>query len=406
MRRSMLSAVLLALLGSVLAPAATYAATITVTTRADDLNGSPSCSLREAILAASTDTPVSGCVAGSTTGTDTINLPAGTYILSRVGAEEDDSATGDLDIHSTIKLVGAGSSSTIISGNRTDRVLHVLAPGQLTLEHVTITNGLVFDGPGGGIYNVGTLSIVHSVVRQNTADGLGGGLATVGTLTVRDSSIAENEASNGGGGGIMVNQSGSANVIRSTIAHNRALGGRGGGLAVFDGTATLTNTTVSGNLAPSEVAEYAGGVSAFSGTISLRDSTIAANVGGTGGVTGPVTLQGTIVAENVGERGAPDCLGTITSLGFNLIGSTTGCTLKGRNDGNHLNVDPNIGPLQQNGGPTATHALLPGSLAIDTAEGQCTTSDQRGIERPKDGTGDGKALCDIGAVERQSASRP
>lgn len=118
-------------------------------------------------------------------------------------------------------------------------------------------------------------------------------------------------------------------------------------------------------------------------------------------------------ANFAGEVIPTDCGGVgFTSLGHNLVGLDTGCPVDGSGD---QTVDPDtvftalIGPLQHNGGPTETHALLAGSAAIDAGDPQCSdpqgvplTTDQRGSPRPVDGNGDGLPVCDIGAVEFQA----
>ena len=102
--------------------AAAAGATITVNTTDDELNADSDCSLREAVQAANTDAAVDGCTAG--TGADTIVLSAGTYVLSPGStADEDNNASGDLDVLSDITIEGAGAATTVIDGNGTDRVL-------------------------------------------------------------------------------------------------------------------------------------------------------------------------------------------------------------------------------------------------------------------------------------------
>src|SRR5262249_52447668 len=117
------------------------------------------------------------------------------------------------------------------------------------------------------------------------------------------------------------------------------------------------------------------------------------------GPPGPLTFKNTIIANNVGTPGA-NCqivLGTFTSHGQNLESADT-CSL---NPGIDLvNTDPMLGPLQFNGGPTLTHALLPGSPAIDAGDNtECPATDQRGVSRPLDAVTAGVAVCDIGAFE-------
>ena len=125
--------------------AAAGGATITVNTTDDELNADSDCSLREAVQAANTDAAVDGCTAG--TGADTIVLSAGTYVLSLSTADEDNNASGDLDILSDIVIEGAGASTTVIDGNGTDRVLDLDNGSSLAISDVTISNG----DPGNGL---------------------------------------------------------------------------------------------------------------------------------------------------------------------------------------------------------------------------------------------------------------
>ena len=152
-----------------MAPA--YAATITVNTFDDELNGDGDCSLREAIQAANTDTPVDACTPGS--GADTITLPAGTYTLSIAGAGEDANATGDLDITDDLTIIGANARLTIIDGNGLDRVFEVFDGTTVHISDLTITGGSGDrDSFGGGIFNSGTLTLTNVSVSDNrTSEG-------------------------------------------------------------------------------------------------------------------------------------------------------------------------------------------------------------------------------------------
>lgn len=179
--------------------------------------------------------------------------------------------------------------------------------------------------------------------------------------------------------------------------------GVGGAFYTFGGTVTLQNSTVSGNSAYrcSEVCDGTGGaIVNGSGNLAMNNSTVSGN--SAGGIVngGTATLQNSIVANNSGSN----CGGTITSDGYNL--SSDG-TCKFDKAGDLDNHDPMLGPLQNNGGPTPTMALLSGSLAIDAGnpsgctdgQGQLLKTDQRGQPRPnKEDTGG----CDMGAYERQS----
>jgi hypothetical protein len=185
-------------------------------------------------------------------------------------------------------------------------------------------------------------------------------------------------ACNASGGGFLLPFD-TLTLTNSTVTGNTAscsgtgCGAAGGGLTNrSDATLTLTNSTVSGN------------------TVSCSGASCATQGGGLINVSGTVTLQNTIVAK---QLAGPDCAGTITSNGFNLDSDNT-CQLTQPSDKPNVS-NPLLGPLQDNGGPTQTHALLPGSPAIDAVTSGCPppATDQRGVARPQG------AACDIGAFE-------
>ena len=320
------------------------AATFTVTKTADTADGvcDADCSLREAIIAAN-----ASAVA------DTIELPAGTYTRTIAGANEDLAATGDLDIaggsaSGGLTINGDGAVTTIIDGGDLDRVFHVRS-GTVSISGVTIQNGS--GGEGGGIYNVGTLTLTNSTVSGNTAPSNGGGIYNYSTLTLTNSTVSGNAAPTDGGG-----------------------------IYNFGGTLTLTNSTVSGNTATSS----GGGIynSSHSYTLAtLTNSTITNNSAGSGSGGGIaragstsnfVNLKNTIVANSTSGG---NCLGTMASNGNNLDSDGT-CGLAGPTD--QTNTNPQLGPLADNGGPTQTHALLAGSPAIDAGNNAgCPATDQR-----------------------------
>lgn len=166
----------------------------------------------------------------------------------------------------------------------------------------------------------------------------------------------------------------------------------------YDGSSTLLNVTISDNSA-----NYGGGMYNFEGgSAMLTNVTFSSNSATVGGGifalgSGSLILKNTLLTGGIASSG-PDCSGTLTSYGYNLILDTTGCTLVGDETGNIYGLDPLLGPLADNGGYTLTHALLPGSPAIDAANeidvsGNLVIQDQRGVTRPQ-----GPAN-DIGAYE-------
>lgn len=421
------------------------AATIEVTTTDDefaDPGPGSGCSLREAVRAANADVPYGGCPAGD--GSDTIVLGAGTYGLTLPGTLEDAAAAGDLDILEDVTITGAGAASTTIDGGGLEHVLHVDPnPGgdgpSLTLTGVTIRGGVAPMGEpnGGGIYveYEGGLSLDRVLITGNRARDTGGGLQANddGLVTVTNSSISGNVSDNqaagignwndsvttlsnstvhgniaeSGGGGIINENSAALTITNSTISENVSTMGEGGGIHINnDGSLTITNSTISGN----EAEESGGGINVGGDqpTVTLMNVTIAGNVadrdgsdnGDGGGISieppylGTFTLKNTLIGDNTdatsgGGTVRHDCsaevLGPVTSQGHNLVEDTSGCTLVGSTIGNILGSDPMLGPLADNGGPTMTRALLPGSPGIDAADPAAgPPTDQRGAPRNPD----------------------
>ncbi|MCL4302756.1 MAG: tandem-95 repeat protein [Anaerolineae bacterium] len=356
--------------------------TLIVTTMADELNNNDKCSLREAIIAANTNKAVGACPAGNSYYDDTIILDSGTYNLTIPGKNEDAATTGDLDIKSKIKIVGASDGQTVIDASGlSDRVFHILGYGKAVISKVTIERGS--GSYGGGIYNVGTLTLNHSSVLSSTASGnFGGGLKNDGTATLNNSTVSGNSAEYGGG----IYNRGSLILKNSTLSGNTAK--KYGGGIKNQGTLKLNNTTISANISE----DKGGGVLNYSyGKTYLKNTIIAGN-------SAPDSTQADCGYLSTGSQ-------SFYSQGYNLVGP--GCPSNGTGD--QTAADPRLGPLQNNGGTTFTHALLPDSPAIDggnpngckDSSGDLLKTDQRGEPRPVDGNNDTTVRCDIGAFEAQ-----
>lgn len=381
-------------------------------------------------------------------GPNTIILPAGTYTLTIGGAGENAAQTGDLDITDDVSLFGAGAATTIIDAKGLgDRVFDIRKNTvTVTLSGVTIQNGTV-SATGGGINNIGTLTLNNCVVSDNQAIGSatdGGGVYNTGLLTLSNSSILNNTASGDGGGiantgalvagqctisgnkttgntdggGINTIGSSSSFISNSTLSGN--LAGRDGGAihAGASGGVSLINSTISGNMANVDGGGiYANSPASSTGYIQLSNVTVTNNTadadnngtGDGGGIrsaaANSLDIFETIIAGNTDRGGqSPDCASVASGLGsggYNLIGKGDGCIGQFANTdlvgSIAVPLDPHLGPLQNNGGPTQTHALLAISPAIDVGLFSLS-KDQRGYPRING--------SDLGAYEFGSALTP
>lgn len=318
-------------------------------------------------------------------------------------------------IYSNTDLVLADSNLYFNTAGRHGGGLFTDAPADVTNTYFA---GNIAGERGGGVATFDTVSLTDCTLELNIAGTYGGGLymytegAVVdafrtdfignvatdgggiqnfwGDLTLRQVGMWDNMASADGGG---IDNQGIMLVKRSAIYSNSAVTGAGIHNYGFNADATVENTTISGNAATG-----AGGGVYSSVLIDFNNVTIANNTGTVGGLSaaGTTTMTNTIVGDNLDLAGAAsDCVGSITSNGYDVIESIAGCVIAGPATANTYGVGPGLGALAYNGGRTPTHALLAGSPARNTGNNAtCLAADQRGTSRPLGGT------CDRGAYER------
>ncbi len=281
--------------------------------------------------------------------------------------------SGELQITKNLTISGPGAAGLTISGGGLQRVFSVGSGISLVLRDLTVSAGSASSGAG-LLNNGGAVTINSCEFTSCASSGSGGAVYNQsGDLTITNSAFSGNTALNGGA---LFNELGSASITNSTVSGNTAsepATGAGGGIFNSSGTLTLVNSTISGNSAAA-----AGGIHNGSGTVTLKSSIVAGNTAG----SGPDLGSGTFVSE-----------------GYNLIQNSGAATITGPATADIYSQDPVLGPLQANGGPTRTMAILAGSPAINAVPagangcGTAITTDQRSMTRPQ-GTS-----CDIGAYE-------
>ena len=332
------------------------------------------------------------------------------------GDASNDDVTDSLNVTDVGASFGgtAGAFDDLLDDN--SRVLNFSSlSGDLTLDGVTVTGGRT------------TVSNVYDPtipLLENIQSGGGIRFVSNGLLSVNNSVVSGNSTAGvfADGGGIFT-ESGDVTLTNSTLSGNSTSGdyAYGGGVRSFTGVVTLTSSTLSGN-STAGVGSRGGGIFTFFGDVTLESSTLTGNeaalAAGGGAFINSIALQPTnftiensIVAGNLGSVALPNVgdasdfeLDPDAQLTVNnsLIGAT-GLTIGGT--GNQIGtlanpINPLLGPLTDNGGPTQTHALLPGSPAINAGDDSVTqTEDQRGLARNVNGV-------DIGAFELQPAGPP
>jgi hypothetical protein len=331
------------------------------------------------------------------------NAPAGGTITfaAALAGQAITLTNGQLAVNKDLTINGPGARVLTVQRSTADdapdfRIFKIEAGTTVNISGLTIANGRLSSldlerevSSGGGILNQGTLTLDGVTVTANFAN-FGGGVANLrGTVNLRNSTVSHNMVANKGGGFYNYGTDGTAilTLTNSTVSVNGAFVGEGGAIL-------------------NEVEVFRSG----SAQLSLVNCTVSANTADSGGgifnscdfnLQAKVTLSSTIVAHNNADSG-PDIGQTIKDAAvsgtYSLVEQAGFVFSSGSN--NIIGLDPMLGPLADNCGPTDTHALLLGSPAIDAAPCSGVTNDQRGVVRPQ-----GPA-CDIGAFEVQADTTP
>ena len=292
--------------------------------------------------------------------------------------------TAELVINKNITVNGLGADLLAVSRAQNApafRIFHVLSAHTVVIRDLTISNGFAAQfGCGGGILDEGSmLSLINCTVSGNSTDGTGGGICADAnaTLTIDSSTLSGNYAGDYGGG---IANAGTLTINNSTLSGNRGEFTAGAILNGFNGDPSLTinNSTLSGN-----TTQLHGGGIWTSGQSAITNSTLSGNTGPNGGAInnrlGTLEIKNTILKRGESGSNIVNDSGTVTSHGYNLSNDDGSGLLTA--PGDQINTDPLLGQLQNNGGPTFTHALLLGSPAIDTGDPNFTPPpffDQRG----------------------------
>ncbi|MGC3960768.1 MAG: immunoglobulin domain-containing protein [Verrucomicrobiota bacterium] len=347
--------------------------------------------------------PLQAQLNAATNGT-VISLPAGTY-------------TENLVLDREVTLVGSWWNKPVLSGGQVGPAVQVLPGATVILRGIAVRHGVSTE-LGGGIYNEGALTLEHCLLADNTAAS-GGGIGNLGSLRIFQSVISNNTATVSGGGFyngpqaaafitnslFIANEADSGggvcnygtNILTGVLlAYNSALGslGTGGGLRQSSGFSQLLNSTLSGNSAAAWASHSGtargGGARVEGGRLDFVFATVANNTAAAafGGVSvaaaAEVHARNSVFAGNTAPI-TPDFGGTLRSEGGNLVQQTSvALTVTGITIGNQLDVNAQLGPLRDNGGPTWTHAPTADSPVIDAGISPGPATDARGLARPFD----------------------
>jgi len=339
---------------------------------------------------------------------------------------------GELAIDKNLTINGLGADKLTVSGNNASQVFNISdgdssALINVEIDGLTIADGLLpsVNATGAGIRNDESLKLSDVIVRNNKGGSRGTGIGNFGFLKISESVIRENSnnflGGVGGAGGIANFSGATLEIDSSTISDN--VSAKNGSGIVNNGILRITNSTISENTINAAQTGFGGAgiFNASDGKLSINNSTISDNKivlnnllsdrnafigGGVRTNSGEVSIANTIVAGNtISSRGgvtSTDVFGSFNSSGYNLIGDSTDSTgFNGAGDqvGTSTNpINPLLGPLQDNGGPTRTRALSLGSPAINAGDPNFTQPpefDQRGTGFPRIQGG----RVDIGAFE-------
>ena len=435
-----------------------HANTLLVTTGQDSYDGQcdAHCSLRDAVTIAN-QTPGLSTIQ-LPPGNVVLSQPSALDEQQRI-SEDQDNRIGDLDVLGELHVIGSTTGLSRIRRAAGDRLIEVAPMAQLTLENLTLEGGsTLFEGGalknqgqlllrevqlannwasepvlpdsrgrayGGAIANYGTLTVLGSTFRANVANiyagsnrSLGGAIYNVGNLLVRDSLFRDNSSS---AEGAVLYNTGSARIERSYLSRNAAYGVSGGAIVNEGGVLTLSNSTLNANWGgvlnngggddpsrhskailnhvtitrnpPRPASELASREVLLNWSeLLIRNSLIAGNISPLID-SGAVTSYEVANCANLGDSFSYQAIGLLRNDEQSNCRADFYVTLK-----QTFTQVLSRTPTQHNS-TNWTHALLPGSPAIDAAIGDCPDHDQRGAPRPQDGNDDGVAICDLGAFE-------
>jgi CSLREA domain-containing protein len=408
--------------------------TLVVNSLADNTHLDGVVTLREAIQSANTNTTVGDAVHDGSGGIDTI-----TFDPTVFAAPQTITLTlGELPITDSVMITGPAASLTI-SGNNISRIFSVDNGNGASIIDVQIADLTLTDGSdssGGAISNLENLTLSNCNLFGNSAFSDGGGLSNEGIVRLNDCDLAGNSA--GSGGGI-------ANILQATLTNCTISGNSasfdGGGLSNVGlfATATLTSSTLSGNLTTTNLFDTPnrGGAIFNSGKLILINSTLSENstpLGSGGGIyngdftstftdTNATLTNCTLWSNSAGQSGGGIFNINEMTLNNSIVGNSpsggdvvnhAGLAFAGSHDliedgsgglPGTLALDPDLSPLADNGGPTLTRAPLPGSPAINAGDNSLAV-DENGVPLAFDQRGPGfarvsGASVDIGAFEFQ-----